>query len=56
MKRFKSLFLALILALALVVGLTACNPTGAPTKTLTFEMNGHGVQVQAQKLEKKQFP
>ena len=56
MKRFKSLFLALILALALVVGLTACNPTGAPTKTLTFEMNGHGVQVQAQKLKKEQFP
>ena len=56
MKRIKSLFLALILTLAIVVGLTACNPTGATTKTLTFDMNGHGTQVQAQKLAKDEYP
>ncbi|MBE5732035.1 MAG: hypothetical protein E7353_03270 [Clostridiales bacterium] len=58
MKRFKSLFLALILALALCVGLVACDDGGKKdetpdpvTYTLSFEMNGHGAQISDQVLE-----
>ncbi|MBE5732145.1 MAG: hypothetical protein E7353_03820 [Clostridiales bacterium] len=59
MKRFKSLFLSLILVLALLVGVVACDNGGdggkdtpdPVTYTLSFEMNGHGTQTPDQVLE-----
>jgi hypothetical protein len=57
MKRFKSLFLALILALALCVGLAGCGGAPAtPTYKLTFEMNGHGTQIASQSLGVEDVP
>ena len=53
MKRFRSLFLTLILALALLVGIVACDNGGSAPKTnkLSFEMNGHGTQIAQQVLK-----
>jgi len=59
MKRFRSLFLSLILVLALLVGVVACDNGGdggkdtpdPVTYTLSFEMNGHGAQISDQVLE-----
>ncbi|MBE5732143.1 MAG: hypothetical protein E7353_03810 [Clostridiales bacterium] len=56
MKRFKSLFLAFILVLALCVGLVACGESESKTKkyNLTFEMNGHGSQIAQQVLKENE--
>ncbi len=53
MKKFRSIFLSLILALALVVGLVACGNEGGgnpKTHTFSFDMGGHGTQITAQTL------
>ncbi len=56
MKKFRNLFLVLILALTvLCAGLIACN-TGSSTKNLTFNMNGHGEQVATQVLGVDDLP
>ena len=56
MKKFRSLFLSLVLVLAMCIGLVACNG-GTPTSyTLTFDMNGQGEQVQAQVLGIDEIP
>ncbi|MBE5731601.1 MAG: hypothetical protein E7353_01075 [Clostridiales bacterium] len=59
MKKIKSLFLSLILVLALLVGVVACDNGGdggkdtpdPVTYTLSFEMNGHGTQITEQVLK-----
>ena len=57
MKKFRSLFLSLVLVLAMCIGLVACNGGGTPTSyTLTFDMNGQGEQVQAQVLGTDEIP
>lgn len=59
MKRFKSLFLTIVLVLAMCVGLVACGDTPtAPssTKTLSFDMCGHGTQIEAQVLKNDELP
>ena len=63
MKKIKSLFLSLILVLALLVGVVACDNGGdggkdtpdPVTYTLSFEMNGHGSQITEQVLEEDEI-
>jgi len=55
MKKFRSLFLVLILALALLVGVIACdNGGGVKTYKLSFEMNGHGTQIAEQVVKENE--
>jgi len=57
MKRFRSLFLVLILTLALCVGVVACGESGSKEKKykLSFEMNGHGTQITEQVLKEDEI-
>ncbi|MBE5732833.1 MAG: hypothetical protein E7353_07375 [Clostridiales bacterium] len=63
MKKIRSLFLSLILVLALLVGVVACDNGGnggkdtpdPVTYTLSFEMNGHGTQITEQVLKEDEI-